>query len=74
VPRTSRNIGVGIAVGAIVAAAACFFLLHPFAASKPCPARPVRQAPALIAAPVSAPAPAPVAEPTIAAPHSPTAP
>ena len=52
VPRTRRNIGVGIAVGALAAMAACFVLLRT-------PAAKPRPAPAAIAAPVAA-APMPV--------------
>jgi hypothetical protein len=88
VPRTRRNIGVGIAVGALVAAAACFLLLRPPAARPlPAPARitaPAMAMPALAtesavipvpSTPITpSPEPAIVAPPAVVAPIAPVAP
>jgi uncharacterized protein (TIGR02266 family) len=60
VPRTRRNIGVGIAIGAVAALAACFMLLRTPAA-RPLPA-PAAQIAAPVAAAAAAPTPAMASE------------
>jgi uncharacterized protein (TIGR02266 family) len=86
VPRTRRNIGVGIAVGALAAMAACFVLLRtPVAKPLPAPApiaAPVAAAPMPVPAVVTETAVIPVpstpitppVEPTIAGPVQPASP